>query len=162
MIAAQQRGGLLVHLLEHEVLVAALLGSLDRPVDLGHQPLARRAVDAGDRHTLGRDVGDVALLEEDDALGVGQDGGDVRGEEVLALADADDERHVHARADQPVRLARVHDRDRVRAVRLAQRARTASARSPSIGLFDEVRERLRVGVGSEHVAALAQAVAQLA
>ena len=31
---------------------------------------------------------DLALLEEDDAAGVGQDGGHVGGDEVLALADA--------------------------------------------------------------------------
>ena len=38
----EQRLGLLVHLLEHEVRVAALLGRLDRPVDLG-APGARAA-----------------------------------------------------------------------------------------------------------------------
>ena len=63
---------LLVHLLEHEMLVAALLGGLDRPVDLGHEALARRAVDAGDDHSSGGDVGDVAFLEEDHAAGVGK------------------------------------------------------------------------------------------
>ena len=41
--------GLLVDLLEHEVVEAALLGGLRRPVHARHEPLARRPVDAGDR-----------------------------------------------------------------------------------------------------------------
>ena len=44
-----ERLGLLVDLLEHEVVVAALLGGLGRPVDDRLGPLADVAVDVGDR-----------------------------------------------------------------------------------------------------------------
>ena len=56
---------------------------------------------------------------------------------------------------------RVHHRDRVRAVRLAQRRAHGVRDVALVGLLDEVRERLGVGLGVEHVAARAQAVAQL-
>ena len=150
-------------LLEHEVLVAALLGGLGRPVDGRDRALERRAVDVGDRHAPRPDVGDVALLEEDDPVGVGEDRGHVRGEEALAVAEADDERHVLARADEPVALADVHDDDARRRPRAgAARARTASARSPCVGLLDEVGDRLGVGLGGQRVAARLEPVAQLA
>ena len=65
-----------------------------------------RAVDVGDRDAPRPQVGDVALLEEDDPVGVGEDRGHVGGQEGLAVADADHERHVHPGADEPVGLAR--------------------------------------------------------
>ena len=50
----------------------------------------------------GPEVGHVALLEEDDPVGVGEDGRDVAGQEGLAVRQPDDEGHVHAGADEPV------------------------------------------------------------
>jgi hypothetical protein len=44
-----------------------------------------RPVDIRDRDPVGRDVGDVALLHEDDPAGVAEDRGDVGGEERFAL-----------------------------------------------------------------------------
>ena len=92
---------------------------------------------------------------------VGQDRGHVGGEEVLAVADADDERHVHARADQPLGLARVHHGQRVRALSRLQRRADRVGDVPGVRLLDEVRERLGVGLGAERVAAPPQPVAQL-
>ena len=116
-----ERFGLLVDLLEHEVLVAALLGGLGRPVDGRHRRArAGRPSTSVIGHAPRPEVGDVAVLEEDDPVGVGEDRGDVRGEEALAVAEPDDERHVLAGADQPVALADVHDHDRVGALELAQ------------------------------------------
>jgi hypothetical protein len=83
--------GLVVDLLGHEVLVATLLG-LDRvPVEHLDRPLAPPAGEVGE-HDAGRgDPGEVAVLEEDHPPGVGEDGGRVGGEELLALAEPEDE-----------------------------------------------------------------------
>ena len=83
------------------------------------------------RVPLGRHGGDVALLEDDHAPGVLQDGRHVAGQEPLAVPEPDDQRHVHAGADDPVGMVEVHDADGVRAAHLvAARRRTASTRSP--------------------------------
>ena len=157
-----ERFGLLVDLLEHEMLVAALLGRLGRPVDGRHRALERLAGDVGDGHAPRPDVGDVAVLEEDDLVGVGEDRGHVRGEEALAVAEADDERHVLAGADQAIALADVHDDDRVGAFELAQRVPHGVGEVALVGLLDEVGDRLGVGLGGQGVAARLQPVAQLA
>ena len=98
------------------MLVAALLGGLGRPVDGRDRALDRRAGDVGDGDAPRPDVRHVAVLEEDDLVGVGEDGRDIRGEEALAVAEADDERHVLPCPDQPIALADVHDHDGVGAL----------------------------------------------
>ena len=112
--------GLLVHLLGHEVRVAALLGGLDRPVDLVHRAVLLDARDVGHPDGAAHEVGDVALLEVHDPPRVGQDRGHVRGQERLAVADAHDERDVHPRSDEPLGLAAMEDHERVGADRAAQ------------------------------------------
>ncbi len=158
----EQGGRLLVHLLEHEVLVAALLGGLGRPVDGADRALDRRAGQVGDDHAPGPEVGDVALLEEDDPVGMGQDRRHVAGQEALAVADPDDERDVQPGADQPVRLAPVHDRQGVRAVELAQGGPDRVGQVAGVGLLDEVGDRLGVGLRGQRVAPCLEPVAQLA
>ena len=157
-----ERDRLLVHLLEHEMVVAALLGGLQRPGDRGDDPFARRAVDAGDLDARGMEVDHVALLEEDHLVRVGEDGRDVAGQERLAVADPDDERHVHPGADEPVGLAPVHDRQGVGALDEAERGAGGLRDVAGVGLLDEVGERLRVGLGGELVTALLEPVPELA
>ena len=111
---------LLVHLLEHEVLVAALLGGLDRPVDAMHRSLADDAVEAGDPHRARVQVGHVPFLEEHHPAGVAEHRGDVPREHVLAVAQAHDEGHVVARPHEPVGLVPVEHGHGIGTVRLAQ------------------------------------------
>ena len=106
-------------------------------------------------------VGDVALFEEDDPAGVGEHRGDVRGEQVLALAEAHDEGHVVARPDEPVGLAPVEHGDGIGAVGLAQGGPHGIGDVARVGLLHEVREHLGVGLGAEAVAAREEAVPEL-
>ena len=99
------RLGLLVDLLEHERLVAALLGRLVVPVDLDHVRLDDLVAAMEDR-ALGRDRDDVVVVDQLHAASLGQERSDRRREEHLALADADDERRLAARADEQVRDGR--------------------------------------------------------
>ncbi len=84
---------LLVDLLEHEVLVAALLGLGGRPVDALGRTRDHRAVgDGGDGQAVAPEDGHLAVLQEDHVAGVREDGGDVARGEALAFAGAEHER----------------------------------------------------------------------
>ncbi len=103
------RLGLLVDLLEHERLVAALLGGRLVPVDdrLGALELATLDVVQGD--ALGRDGDQLAVLDLLDAPRLREEGHDVRRDERLALADAEHERALQARADDQIGMQRRDD-----------------------------------------------------
>ena len=153
---------LLVDLLEHERLVAALLGALVVPVELDrivldHRPVRARVDGAG-----GRDLDDVAVVGEDDAARLAQEGCGVRGEEHLALADPDDERRLVARCDEQVGMVVVDDDEREVPLELAERAPDRLCEVSLVVALDQVRHRLGVGLGRERVALGEQAVAELA
>ena len=60
------------------------------------------------RDAVGRDRDDLVLADRERVAGVLDEGGDVRAEEVLALAQADHERRVAAGADDEARVVLVH------------------------------------------------------
>jgi hypothetical protein len=115
------RVGLLVDLLEHEGLEAALLGGLLVPVDLDDLALELGPVGQHERRALGRDLDDLAVLDVLDLARLAQEGGDGAGEEGLALAAADDERALLARADERLGLVERHGDERVMALELGVR-----------------------------------------
>ena len=143
---------LLVDLLLHEAVIAALLG-LDRiPLDAQRVTLHACAVAAEDRRALRVEQGDLAVLERHDHAAVREDRGDVGGDEVLALSEPKDARAstLLGRDDAP-RLALVDDGDRARTLeprdgsahRVEQRHAT-----PALGV-DQAGDDLGVGVGAE-------------
>ena len=87
--------GLLVDLLEHEVLVAGLLGVLDAPGYAVLFPCDDGAM-MFDLNIGGGDGGDVLILQVNDATGVVEQGRHVRGDEGLPVADAYYERAILA------------------------------------------------------------------
>ncbi len=105
--------GLLEDLLLHEVAELAL-GGRDRVigdvVDLGRHRLAGQGLEL---HALARHHGHLAVLQEDHAPGVLQDGGDVGGDEGLAVAQADGHAAGVAQPGdhQPIGLAAGHGHD---------------------------------------------------
>ena len=108
------------------------------------------------------EVDHVALLEEDHPVGVGKDRRHVGGEERLAVAEPHHERHVLPGADEPVRLAAMHDGHRVGALDLGQRGPHGIGEVARVRLLHEVRQRLGVRLRRQHVPARLEAVAQLA
>ena len=163
-----QGGRLLVDLLQHEGLVAALLG---RVLVAGELPLLaddRAARRRRGTARLGAQGHDVAVLEHHHAPRVREEGGDGRGEEHLALADPDHERRLVARADDDVGLVGRDGAERVVAVQFGERAAHGRREvggvvlaPPVQVLLDEVRHDLGVGLAGERVAALGEAGAQL-
>ncbi len=103
------RLGLLVDLLEHERLVAALLGSGLVPVDRRLGALQLAALDVVEGDALGRDRDQLAVLDLLDAARLREERDDVRRDERLALADAEHERALQPRADDQVGMQRRHD-----------------------------------------------------
>ena len=116
-----ERVRLLVDLLEHERLVAALLGGLLVPVHDRDLPLDDLAVRREDRRRARLDDDDLAVLDVHDAARLAEEGRDRRGEEALAVADAGDQRALLARADQQLRRVEAHRDERVVALQLGVR-----------------------------------------
>ena len=153
--------GLLVDLLEHERLVAALLGALVVPVELDRIVLDLRAVDAGEDRALGRDRDDVAVVGELHLARLLQERGRVRGEEHLALADADHERRLVPRRDEDVGVVVVDDDEGEVPLELGERALDGLREIAVVVALDQVGNGLRVGLGAERVPIGEQALAQL-
>ena len=101
--AAEQRIGhglrLIVDLLVHEGREAALLRRGGVPVDLELLTLDEVALRIRDRDLVRRDRHDLVLADLDGCAGVVDECGDVGAEEVLAFAEADDQRRVPAGGD---------------------------------------------------------------
>ncbi len=122
--------------------VAALLGGSGVPVDVVPAALRRACPSKSvivDRVRGDRD--DLVLAELDRVAGVLDEGGDVGAEEVLALAEPDDERGVAAGADDDARARR-----RARASRVkAPSSRRATSRMAAVEVAGCARTRRRAG-----------------
>jgi hypothetical protein len=102
-----------VDLLEHERLVAALLGLLGVPVDGLDRALDGHAGGGEELDALGADDDDLVVLDVLDVPRVCEEGGDARGQELLAVAAADDQRALLAGADDDAGLVGRHGHERV-------------------------------------------------
>ncbi len=103
--------GLLVDLLEHEVLVAGFFGLDGVPGDALDFEGEGCGVEVGEGDAVAGEDGEFAVGEEVDVAGVVEDAGDVGGEEELAFADADDGGWAHAGGDELVGLVGGEDAD---------------------------------------------------
>ena len=150
--------GLLVDLLEHERLVAALDGGVLVPVDGRDLALDRRAVGLEELHAAGPDDDDLLVLDVLHVARVGEERRDRRGEELLAVAAADDERALLAGAHERVGLVGAHRDERVVALELVvggAHGLDEAAERHVVG--DEVRDDLGVGLRREVRAHVAEA-----
>ncbi len=155
--------GLLVDLLEHERLVARPLRRGVVPVDLDHVVLdgcAGRGV--ADRDRARRDRDDLAVVRKLDATSLGQEGCEVRREEVLAVAEPDHHRRLVANADEMVRMVVVDDDEGEMALESPVRAPHRFDEVAVVRLLEQVRDHLGVGLRPEGVAGGEKLVAQLA
>ena len=157
------RLGLLVDLLEHEGLVAALLRALDVPVDLDHVAvLGGAVVEAVEGRALGRDRDDLVILDELDLPRLRQEGRDRGGEERLALPEPDHERALEARADELVRVVVVDGDEREVALELRVRGAHRVDEVALVVALDQVDDDLGVRLGAEAVAVGLKRLLQLA
>jgi hypothetical protein len=124
------RLGLLVDLLEHEVLVALLLGRVDVPADRVAVRFGLVAVDVDDLDALGGDPGDLAVEERGDVAGVGDQRGDVGGAVADPVVVGDDQRRLELGDHDRVGLVGGDEAERVGALEGGDHPlRTAVSRS---------------------------------
>jgi hypothetical protein len=143
---------LLGDLLEHEVVVTALLGGGEIPVDVEGAPLAGLTGEVGDLVGVGPQHHDVVLAELDRLAGVLDERRDVGTEKHLAFADAQHQRGRAARGHQDVRVGRVTEDEGERALEAAEhgaaRGDEVAAAAARLHLAPhQVGGHLRVGVG---------------
>jgi hypothetical protein len=100
--------GLLVDLLEHEGLEAALLGGLLVPVDARDLALELVAGRRQEPRPLGRRDHDLAVLDVLDVARLAQERRDRRGQERLAVSAPDDQRALLARPHEHIGLLERH------------------------------------------------------
>ena len=159
----RDRARLLVDLLQHVVRIGAALGRIRRQIALAHRPLHDVPIAIDDPHAPAAHFGDVALLEEDEAPRDGQQRRDVRGHEILILAEPEHDRATLARHDQPLGLVLAHHRECVGPLKLGHRG-THGLEEVLDGLqviVDAVGDDLGVGLGGEPVAAALEIGTQL-
>ena len=145
---------LLIDLLEHEVLVAALLSCLSIPVDLKDLLRHRLAAAVRDLDGILRDDSELTIVEDVGAARARDDGRDIRRDEILALTDADDERVVLLRADELVRLSLAHEDERVRTLDAVQHLAYRRDEIAVVDLFEKVCDDFRIRLRLEDMALL--------
>ncbi|MNN17189.1 hypothetical protein D3C81_1303630 [compost metagenome] len=101
---ALHHGWLLVDFLEHEVTVLALVSRFGAFMVLHGFALDLGAGDVPDGDLFAADFGDVALFQVHEAVGDLAQGQLVGSQEVLAVAQADDQRAAAAGCQQAIRL----------------------------------------------------------
>ncbi|MNZ82960.1 hypothetical protein D3C78_1016750 [compost metagenome] len=155
--------GLLVDFLEHEVAVLALLRRLGALVELHGVALHAAAFGIPYLHAVLADLGDVALLQVDEAVGDLAQGQRVGGEEVLAQAQTDDQRAATAGGEDAVGLRGRDHRQTVGAVQLLDRCfqRVGQLRQTLQLVVQQVDDGLGVGFRAEHITEGLELLAQL-
>ena len=106
---AAQRGvadgaRLLINFLEHEVLEAALFRHDRVPGDVLHLAPNGLAVEIGELHAVGSDDGEIAIGQKENVASVIEDRGNVGGDKVFVVAEADHQRRSIAGGDDLVGL----------------------------------------------------------
>ena len=157
------RGGrLLEDLLEHEVLVAGLLGHDRIPQHALRRLRDRPAEEVGELDAGARDDRHLLVAEEDDVARVAEDRGDVRRDEELAVAEADDDRRAVADGDDLFRIVGRDQHQREQPAHQQQRAPHRVLEAVVLHLaLDEVRDDLGVGLGDERVPLALQLLLQI-
>ncbi len=164
--AAQQGVGhrvrLVVDLLLHEGGVAALLGLGGIPGDLVGLAVGGGAVEVDDRVALGGDRDDLVLAQLERVAGVADERRDVAAEEVLAVAQAHDERAVAAGAHDDAGAVGVHGQQGEGALEPLHDVahRGGEVADPVVLATDELRGDLGVGLGAEVDALLEELLLQ--
>ena len=154
---------LLHDLLEHEVLVAALFGSLNIPRDAGDRLVHGLSGAVKDGITVGAHLGELAVVKIDHIFRVRHKRRHVGGEEVLTRADADDQRTAVAREEHLLRAVGAQNADRIAALQTAERFEHSVLEIAVAGIIhiqqvnDDLRVRLTMEpepLGLQHLAQL--------
>ena len=141
-------------LLEHEMFEPALLRRDRVPQDLFAGPLLLFTGKGADSETPFLYDDHLAVFQEHHFPGVGEDGRDIRGDEIFLFSHPYDERALFAGGDQLVFFSLVQHRDGIRAPHLEEGLadRRLEIGAPEDLALNQVAQDLRIGLGLEGVA----------
>ena len=128
------RARLLVNLLEHEMLEAALFRQDRIPGDVLDLALHRPSVEIGEVHAVGRDHGHIAVGQKENVARVMQNRGHIRRDEVFVVAQPDHRRRPVARRHNLVGIVGRNHRQRKHAGELLHRLPHRVFQRRSLGL----------------------------
>src|ERR1700719_990240 len=142
--------GLLENFLEHEMLEAALFRSYGIPGDVMHLRLDRFTFSVSDLNAFRCEDRDVSVGEEENVARVREDAGNIAGNKVFGLAQADDHARTTARCYNVARILSRKDHQRVATTQTLDRfAHSAFERAAIHILLDQMRHDLGIGLGDE-------------
>ena len=144
--------GLFIDLLQHEMRVAAFFSSFCTPLDFLDLLLDRFAFGIEEGNAILLHDGQLAVVQDIDLSGMVDDGRDVGGDEILAIAKTDDERIVLLRADDGVRHRLIHDDEAVGAFDHGKDLADGGEEVSVIHLFEKVCHDFGVGIRLEDMA----------
>ena len=144
---------LLVDLLQHEMLVAALLRQDGAPSHRLDGPLNRLPRQRRDLHSLLRENHHLSVVQEQHVPGVAEDGRDVGGEKEIPVPQTDHQGALALRPHDPAGVAFPQDADGVGAPEVVERAahRHLDVRLLGKVFLDQVGDDLGVRLGAEAV-----------
>ena len=154
------RRGLLVDLLQHEVVEPTLLRARHVPRHLEGLDLDLVAVQIRDANVARPHLDHLVLVDRQDGPRLLEHRGDVGREDVLPVAEPDDQRRRDPDAHDDVGFIEREDDERVRPVELADRG-PHPIRERTLLLLDQVGDDLGVGVGVKDMAALLETGTQV-
>ena len=143
---------LFIDLLQHEMRVAAFFSSFCAPLDFLDLLLDRLAFGIEEGNAILLYDGQLAVVQDIDLSGMVDDGRDVGGDEILAIAKTDDERIVLLRADDGVRHRLIHDDEAVGAFDHGKDLADGGEEVSVIHLFEKVCHDFGVGIRLEDMA----------
>ncbi|SCJ17615.1 Uncharacterised protein [uncultured Flavonifractor sp.] len=142
--------GLLHDLLEHEVLIAALLRSGDLPVHVVLLLVHRLEVGVViDLDAVGGEYGNLPVVQIVDLTGVLDDGGHVAGQEVEALPQAQNQGAVLPGGDEPVGTVGADDAQGIGAVDAVEHLGQSLQNVAPVVVLQQLGHHLGVGLGDE-------------
>lgn len=145
---------LLADLLEHKVIVAALFRGVHVPVDVVMLLLRRAAALVIDADAAGGDHRQLPVIHVHHVPGIGEQRRHIRGDEVLALTIAQQQRRVLPDGDEPVRCVAADDAQRVSALHYGEHIvyRLKEVAAGDVAVLQQLGHHLRIRLGAEDVA----------
>ena len=150
----RQGAGLLEDFLLHVVPILAALDGVGGEGGFPHRSRHWLAVPVENPHLITADLGQVPFLQEEEALGDGQEGEDVRGNEVFTEAQAYDQGAALAGGHQVVRVLGVDDPQGIGPLQGGYRGAYRLQQGLALGqlVVDGVGDDLGVRLGGEDMA----------
>ena len=155
-------GGLLHDLLEHEVGVAALFGGVHLPVHMVVLLLHRAQLAVVYPDAAAGQNGQLPVVHIGDVPGVADQGRHVGGDEVLPIAEAQQQGGVLPGGHQPVGIVGADDAQGIGPVHRVQQAvhGLKEVAAVAVVIIQQLGHHLRVRLGLEHIALLLQLLLQ--